>query len=101
MPVMRVMRVVHFASCVAVCLALTATFATAAPGEGKKGPPDPEKAFARKDADKNGTLTLDEFKAGMKEPRVAKAPEQFKKLDANGDGKVTLNEFKSGVKQKS
>jgi hypothetical protein len=94
------MRVVRFASCVAVCLALTATFATAAPGEGKKGPPDPEKAFARKDADKNGTLTLDEFKAGMKDEALGKAETRFRKLDGNGDGGVTIEELKSGMKQR-
>ena len=44
---------------------LAATIAGAAPGDEKK-PPDLDKIFARKDADKDGALTLDEFKAGMK-----------------------------------
>lgn len=88
------------ASCLAVCLALIASAAVAAPDEGRKAPPDPDKLFARKDVDKNGRLTLDEFKAGMKEEALAKAETRFRKLDGNGDGGLTLDELKNGMKQR-
>lgn len=85
-------------SCLAACLAL-ATGVVAAPPEGKKQP-DPEKVFARKDADKDGFLTLDEFKTGMKEPAVEKAPKRFQKVDTNGDGKLSLDEFKTAFRDR-
>jgi len=88
------------ASLLAVCFALIASAAVAAPDGGRKGPPDPEKLFARKDADKNGRLTLDEFKAGMKGEALGKAETRFRKLDGNGDGGVTIEELKSGMKQR-
>ena len=73
----------------------------AAPGEGKKNPPDPAKVFARKDTNKDGLLTLDEFKTGMKDKQLERAPQRFKTIDANGDGKVSMDEFKAGSKPKS
>jgi Ca2+-binding EF-hand superfamily protein len=95
------MRFAVAAPCLAACLVLGGSFAVAAPGEGKKNPPDPAKVFAGKDTNKDGSLTLDEFQAGMKDNRLARAPQQFKTLDTSRDGKVSLDEFKAGSKPKS
>jgi Ca2+-binding EF-hand superfamily protein len=65
--------------------------------EGKKAA-DPAKIFARKDANSDGALTLDEFKAGMKDKALESADKRFKKIDT--DGKLTLDEFKSGLPPK-
>jgi len=43
------------------------------------------------------SLTLDEFKKGMKEKQLEGAEKRFKRLDADGDGKVTLEELKAGL----
>ena len=70
-------------------------YAEDAPPEGPRGPrPPPGEFFAKKDADKDGKLTLAEFKTGMPEEMVAKADEIFKKIDANGDGGITPEEMK-------
>ena len=67
------------------------------PGGDGKGRPNPEEVFKKLDANADGSITLDEFKAG---PRAQKDPahaeEAFKKMDKDGDGKVTLEEFKAG-----
>jgi len=61
---------------------------------------DPEEAFKKLDANSDGAITLEEFKAkgiGKKDP--AKAEEIFKKKDKDGDGKLTLEEYKGGGKK--
>jgi len=86
-------------------LILTALLAFAAISYGadepkKKGGGDPEAAFKKLDKDGDGSLSLEEFKAGAKDP--AKAEEQFKKLDKDGNGKLSLEEFKArGGKKKA
>jgi len=67
--------------------------------EGKKAP-DPAKAFARKDANSDGALSPDEFKAGMKDKALDNADKRFKKIDTDGDGKLSLDEFKAGLPPK-
>jgi len=62
-----------------------------------KGKPDPAKAFARKDADGDGQLTVEEFKKGMKDKQLENADKRFKQLDKDGDGKVSMDEFKAGM----
>ncbi len=89
------------AACFAACLVLGGSFAAAAPREGNKTPPDPAKVFAGKDTNKDGSLTLDEFQAGLKDKRLERAPQRFKTLDTSRDGKVSLDEFKAGSKPKS
>jgi hypothetical protein len=65
--------------------------------DGKGGRPNAEEAFKKLDTNGDGTISLEEFKAGpraQKEPD--KADEAFKRIDKDGDGKVTLEEFKAG-----
>ena len=76
-----------------LALAATESVALAAPGK----PVDPQKAFSRKDANSDGSLTLDEYKTGMKDKQLEKADKRFKKIDTNGDGKVSFDEFKAGM----
>jgi hypothetical protein len=82
-------------SLVAFLLAVTLlpSLAVAAPGKAV----DPEKVFARKDANSDGFLTVDEYKKGMKEEQLEKADRRFKKIDTSGDGKLSLDEFKAGM----
>ena len=90
-----VRRNVWRAVCVAVacCLAVPAVAA-----DGDKKAPNPEKVFQKRDANGDGSLSLEEFKAGMPEKALTRADARFKKLDANGDGKLSLDEFKAGMK---
>lgn len=66
----------------------------------EKKAPDPAKIFARKDANSDGSLTLDEFKTGLKDKALEKADKRFKKIDTNGDAKLSLDEFKAGIPPK-
>ena len=68
--------------------------------DGQKKAPNLDKVFARRDANSDGSLTLDEFKTGLKDKALANADKRFKKIDANGDGKVSLDEFKAGTPAK-
>ena len=78
---------------VLLAVALVPSVAVAAPGKAA----DPEKIFARKDANSDGFLTVEEYKKGMKEEQMEKADRRFKKIDTNGDGKLSLDEFKAGM----
>jgi hypothetical protein len=68
------------------------------PGKGAGGAQaNPEKAHKRLDTNSDGTVSLEEFKAGprgKKDP--TKAEKAFQKLDKDSDGKMTLEEFKAG-----
>lgn len=85
---------------VAVCAVAFGCMTPALSADGEKKAPNPEKVFARKDANSDGSLTLEEFKAGLKDKALNSADKRFKKIDANGDGKVTLDEFKAGIPAK-
>ena len=65
-----------------------------------KKAPDPEKTFAKRDANGDGSLTPEEFKTGLKDKALENADKRFKRLDSNGDGKLSLDEFKAGIKPK-
>jgi len=56
-----------------------------------KKAPNPQQQFEKLDADKNGSISLEEQKAAAKDP--AKAEQQFARLDADKNGSVSLEEF--------
>jgi Ca2+-binding EF-hand superfamily protein len=85
---------------VAVFAVAFGCMAPALSADGEKKAPNPEKVFAKKDANSDGSLTLDEFKAGLKDKALASADKRFKKIDSNGDGKLSLDEFKAGMPAK-
>ena len=67
------------------------------PGGPGKGRPNPEEVFKKLDTDNNGSLNLDEFKAGpMGQKDPERAAKVFEKLDADDDGALSLEEFKKG-----
>jgi Ca2+-binding EF-hand superfamily protein len=61
-------------------------------GEGEKYDDNPEKSFAKKDADSNGSVSKAEFDAGDK---------MFSTFDANKDGTITKEEIVESTKQKA
>jgi len=65
--------------------------AASSSGQSSKKAPDKEKAFVRMDTDKDGFLTLDEYKSGMK--KGTNLDERFKTFDMDNDGKLTRTEF--------
>ena len=71
----------------------------AARAQGSRKTPDPAKVFSRKDANGDGKITADEFKAGMREEQAAKSGKRFAKLDRNGDGTLSREEFTAGMKE--
>ncbi|OBQ55845.1 EF-hand domain-containing protein [Tamlana sp. s12] len=63
----------------------------------EKKKPDPEKAFKRFDANKDGSVTLEEFKSAKRKKEIPedKLEKGFNRMDADSDGSVTLEEFKA------
>jgi Ca2+-binding EF-hand superfamily protein len=88
--------VIAFAAVVAVSVLVSATQAADPP----KKAPDPAKVFAKKDTNGDGSLSLDEFKAGLKQKALETADKRFKRSDSNADGKLSLDEFKAGMQPK-
>ena len=82
----------------AVIVGCCVSAAVAADGEKKR--PDPEQIFKKRDANGDGSLSLEEFKTGMPEKALTRADARFKKLDTSGDGKLSLDEFKAGLPPK-
>lgn len=65
-------------------------------GEGRPPHPEPEKIFAKLDADADGNVTLEEFKQSPRaQEDPAKAEEVFAKIDTSADGNITIEEFKA------
>jgi Ca2+-binding EF-hand superfamily protein len=85
-----------FAAVVAVSVLGSATQAA----DPAKKAPDPAKVFSKKDANGDGSLSLDEFKTGLKDKALENADKRFKKMDSNADSKLSLDEFKSGMQPK-
>src|SRR3954463_12927561 len=72
------------------------------PAAGAEKKADPEAAFKKIDANSDGKISLDEFKAGpMGKKDPAKAEEIFKKKDKNNDGSLTLEEFSAHGEKKA
>ena len=86
-------------ACLTVAAALVCPVMASAADEKKA--PDLEKIFKRKDANSDGMLTLDEFKAGLKDKALETADKRFGRIDSNSDGKLTLDEFKAGMTPKN
>lgn len=62
---------------------------------------DADKVFQQRDKDRDGFLSLEEFKAVMKDEAVkAKADKWFTARDRDGDGKLSPEEFAAGREQK-
>lgn len=72
--------------------AVSLSFGEEAPAKPKA--PNPEKAFKKLDADSNGSLSLEEFKASPRAKKnEAKAEEMYKKMDTDSKDGVSLAEF--------
>ena len=59
---------------------------------------NPEKVFKKKDADKDGSLSKEEFTKGAKD--ATRAGKVFGRKDKDKDGKLSLAEFKAAPKKK-
>lgn len=95
------------------CTAVFAMALSAVQAEGRKGGPrpgkgpgghhhpSPEEIIKRLDTDGDGTLSLDEFKAGkLAQKNPERAEDHFKKVDADGNGFVTPDELKTAWKER-
>ena len=83
-------KIVSLAMCVAVVLMVSGV-AMAAEGKGPKGPKGPD-FFTKVDANKDGKLSLDEFKAAYK---GTDAEAKFLAADTDKDGFLTKEELKA------
>jgi len=80
-----------------------ASFVNAAEGDAKKEKPkaDPAKAFAKLDANSDGSLSKEEFLASPQAKKdAAKAEKAFGGKDKDKDGKLTKEEFSAVGKKK-
>ena len=93
------MRIAFLATSIAAAVSAALFLPAASAAEAKKAP-DPEKIFAKKDANSDGSLTLEEFKTGLKDKALENADKRFRKIDTNGDSKLSLDEFKAGMQPK-
>lgn len=75
------------------------SFVQAADEEPKKKR-DPEKLFARLDADKDGKLTLAEFVGKREGEKKSKAEAAFARKDKDKDGSLSKEEFVAKPKKK-
>ena len=84
---------------IAICT-MVATAAEEKKG-GDKPKPNPEEIFKKLDANGDGKLSLEEFKAGPRYKKDASTAEaDFKARDKDGDGSISLDEFKAGGHKK-
>ncbi|MEI6675588.1 MAG: hypothetical protein WCO57_10450 [Verrucomicrobiota bacterium] len=56
-----------------------------------KAKPNPQEIFNQKDTNHDGSLSKEEFSAGVKD--ATKAAENFARKDKDSDGKLSLAEF--------
>ena len=85
-------------------LALSAVTSFAAEGDAPKKPAGdkpkmtPEEMFTKKDADKDGKISKEEFLKGSKD--AAKSEASFTKKDKDKDGSLSKEEFTAAPKKK-
>lgn len=79
---------------------LGGSFAQAEDKEEPKKKPDPEKVFARLDADKDGKLSLAEFVGKKEGEKKTQAEKAFGRKDKDSDGSLTKEEFLAPPKKK-
>ena len=69
-------------------------------GPGGHDRPKPEAVFAKLDTNTDGSISLEEFKAGpMGQHNPAKAEEAFGKMDKDKSGGLSLEEFNHRTRQ--
>jgi hypothetical protein len=90
------MRCKAFLRSCAVVLVVASAAVPAVAAPAKKAA-DPQKIFTRKDANSDGSLSLEEYKTGLKPEQADKADKRFKRIDTDGDGKLSFEEFKAGL----
>jgi Ca2+-binding EF-hand superfamily protein len=80
-----------------------ASFVNAAEGDAKKEKPkmDPAKAFAKMDANSDGSISKEEYMATPQAKKdAAKAEKSFAGRDKDKDGKISKEEFTAAPKKK-
>jgi len=79
-----------------MAIAASLSYGQDAPEKAEHKRPDPERVFKKLDANTDGSVSLEEFKAS---PRAQKNPEKageiFKKIDTDSNGSLSLEEFKA------
>ena len=77
------------------------SFSAQAQTQGKKQP-TPEKQMERLDTDKNGTVSLDEFKSAKRKNDVdpERLEKNFTKMDSDSNGELSLEELQAQPKGK-
>lgn len=84
-----------------IAISVSAFVATAADEAKPKKGGNPEEMFKKLDSNSDGSISLDEFKAGPAGKKdAAKAEEVFKKKDKDSDGKLSKEEAAGGNKKK-
>lgn len=69
-------------------------------GSNAKARPRAETLFTRRDTNKDGFLTLEEYIGNPKGRNVPALTKQFERRDNNKDSRLTINELKAGMKEK-
>lgn len=78
-----------------------ASFTVNAAEEGAKKKMDPEKVFAKLDANSDGSITKEEWAASPQAKKdAAKAEKSFTSKDKDKDGKLSKEEFTAAPKKK-
>jgi hypothetical protein len=92
------MRSGVFTRCLMAAVAFAVFTPAAVMAQETKPKMDPEKAFKRRDANGDGSLSEDEFLAVAKEDKQKEMlKKRFGKMESDGDGKLSLDEFKAGM----
>jgi hypothetical protein len=79
-----------------LALATSLSYGQDTPKKGDKKAPAPAKVFKKLDANTDGAVSLEEFKASPRaQKNPAKAEEIFKKIDTDSSGAINLEEFKA------